>query len=126
MGSAINLGGRYGSLNVKKYQDRYEFDNHNYSMYLTLYKIDVADYLSHQDSKRWGMRSSSNSIADEDKKLIKEYLLKHSRKYKTVTDVVKSRSKYKEKILREDFSLNELLEYKEGKEKTNGKIESCS
>lgn len=123
--STIELGGKYGSLKVKRYQNRYEFYNNNYGMILTLYKEDVSDYLSNPYLFSWGLYSHSNTVADEDKEVIKEYLLNSSRKYKTVTEVLKSRSTKKEKILRDDFSLNELLEYKIGKEKTNGKVESC-
>lgn len=122
----INLGGRRGNLCVEKHQNRYEFINPTYSMYLTLYKVDVKEYLLHQNDKRWGVCSNSNSISDVDKEVIRQYLLKNGRKYKTVIDVVKSRSKNKEIILREEFTLNELIEYKTEKEKANGKNESCS
>lgn len=119
------LGGKYGSLYVNETKDRYYFYNRNYSMEFTLYKEDVNDYLSNPYLTRWGLFSRSNTVADEDRAMIKEYLIGKSRKYKTVTEVLKSRSRKKEKILREEFSLNELVEYKIGKEKANGKVESC-
>ena len=123
--TGINLGGKYGSLYVEVRRDKYYFNNDDYGMYMTLYKEDVKEYLEKQDGHYWGNHSCSNTIHVEDKKVIRDYLLSKNRKYQTVTDVLKSRSRKKEKILREDFSLNELVEYI-GKEKANGEIESGS
>lgn len=116
----IELGGRYGSLCVYEYKQRYEFYNGNYSMELLLYKEDINEYLSRQTDCHWGLNSRSNTVATEDRRIIRNYLLSKARKYKTVTEVLKSRSKRKEKILRENFSLDELVKYKIGKEKVNG------
>lgn len=116
----IGLGGKYGSLCVYEYKQRYEFYNGSYSMELMLYKEDINEYLSRQNDCRWGLNSRSNTVATEDRIIIRNYLLNKARKYKTVTEVLKSRSRRKEKILREDFSLDELVKYKIGKEKANG------
>ena len=112
MARRITLGGKWGGLYVIKYKDKYEFYNHSYGMVLELYKEDVSDYLSHQEFCHWGAHSNSNAVSDEDKRIIKDYLLNKSRKYKTVTDVLKSRCRHKEKMLRENYSLDELVEYK--------------
>ena len=112
MSKRIPLGGKWDGLYVVNHKDRYEFYNHKYSMFMNLYKEDIPEYISHPGGSRWGLSSCSNMVDDIDKAIIKEYIINNSRKYKTVTDVLKSKSRKKEKILRENFSLNELVEYK--------------
>lgn len=104
------LGGRNGTLTVESFGNRYCFENETYSMSCTIYKQDIKLFIARPSSQYWGERSHSNNIAGEDIKLICNYLNKKLRRYLTVTDVLKSRSKYKEKYLQE-FTTGELLQY---------------
>ena len=121
-----NLGGNHGRLHVEKYSNKYYFYNHTYGMESYIYKDDVNLFISDPRRKRWGpgYRSFSNEIETNDIKIMIEYLTKDTRKYDTVTDVIKSRSKYKKKYLMQ-FSMDELQEYIKNKEDKN-EIESCS
>lgn len=104
------LGGRNGSLTVEVYSSRYRFENETYSMTCTIYKQDIKKFIAHPSSQFWGEHSHSNNIAGEDIKVMINYLNTKLRKYLTVTDVLKSRSKYKNKYLQE-FTTGELLQY---------------
>lgn len=104
------LGGRNGTLTVEVYSSRYHFENETYSMSCTIFKQDIKKFIAHPSSQFWGERSHSNNIAGEDIKVMIDYLNKKLRRYQTVTDVLKSRSKYKDKYLQE-FSTGELLQY---------------
>ena len=122
-----NLGGVNGKLTVRKEASgSYFFHNSYYGMMFRLYQEDVDEFLNYPGKKEWGRdgRSYSNNIDSKDLTMIKQYIKTRMRKYKTVTDVIKSRSKYKEKYLM-GFSMEELQEYIKNKEDKN-EIESCS
>ena len=121
-----NLGGAQGKLTVRKEASgSYFFCNSYYGMMFRLYPEDVDEFLNHPSKKEWGRdgRSYSNNIDSQDLTMIKQYIKTRMRKYKTVTDVIKSRSKYKEKYLM-GFSMEELQEYIKKKEDKNVKVKS--
>lgn len=123
-----NLGGHRNTLTVRRETDgSYFFHNCNYGMMFRLHPSDIDEFLNHPNKKGWGPndRSYSNNIDCKDLSVIKKYISNKIRKYKTVTDVIKSRSKYKEKYLMR-FSMEELQEYIKKKEEKNGKVKSCS
>lgn len=123
-----NLGGVQGKLTVRKEASgSYFFHNGYYGMMFRLYPEDMDEFLNYPGKKEWGCdgRSYSNNIDSKDLTMIKQYIKTRMRKYKTVTDVIKSRSKYKEKYLM-GFSMEELQEYIKKKEEKNGKVKSCS
>ena len=99
----------------------YLFENTTYNMHLYLYKEDIEDFIKYPNQREWGRLSHSNSIAYEDYEAIVKYLKSCEKKYNTITDVLKSRSKYKEKYLKQ-FTIGELTEYiKQKEDKVNVK-----
>lgn len=120
MTKRINLGGMYGELTVTKHSDYFKFRNENYGMNMVVYFDDIGTVISSPSRKRWN-NSFRNDVYDKDMELIIEFLKRQRCRYKTITDVINSRSKFKEKYLKQ-FSVVELLDYyKERKEKANGK-----
>lgn len=116
-----NLGGMYSGLKVTKHSEHFRFVNYEYGMECRIYFNDIDKYLANPHKKHWGNNSYSNDVFDVDTDLIVKYLKKSRCRYETVTDVMKSRSKLKEKYLKQ-FSIDELLDYyKERKEKANVK-----
>lgn len=104
------LGGMYNGLKVLKRTECFQFTNCEYGMRCTIYFEDIDEYLSNPYKKHWGDRSSSNDLYDTDRDEIIEYLKRSRCRYKSVTDVMKSKSKFKKKYLKQ-FSVKELLEY---------------
>lgn len=122
-----NLGGFQGELYVRRESNGgCSFYNDTYGMITHLHPDDINDFLKHPYQRSWGVnhRSRSNSIDGKDLDIMINYLTNVVRKYKTVTDVMKSRSKYKEKYLMQ-FPMEELQEYIKKKEEKNGKVKSC-
>lgn len=90
----------------------YYFQNDTYGMVCRIYKEDIDSFCRNPYRKWWGSRSHSNNIQPDDVDAMKRFLCaRHKRRYKTVTDVLKSRSKHKKEHLLK-FTLSELLEYK--------------
>ena len=121
-----NLGGCQNRLTVRKESSgSYFFYNSYYGMMFRLYPEDMNEFLTYPSKKEWGRdgRSYSNNIDSKDLTIIKQYIRTKMMKYKTVTDVIKSRSKYKKKHLMR-FSMEELQEYIKKKEEKNGKVKS--
>lgn len=113
------LGGMYSGLKVEKHSEYFHFTNYEYGMNCRIYFCDIDKYIANPSRKHWGDNSSSNDVYDVDRDLIVKYLKKSRCRYETVTDVMKSRSKLKEKYLKQ-FSVRELLDYyKERKGKAN-------
>lgn len=114
----------HNSLYVDVDRDCYRFKNDAYGMICNVYKSDIDEYMSHPYRQSWGCCSGSNSVREDDTRAIIKFIREYNKKkrYKTITDVIKSRSKYKEKYLAE-FTLSELMEYKD-KEDANGKVKS--
>lgn len=105
------------SLYCYKNGGKFTFGNDNYNMHLYLYVDDIKDFLSCPNAGQWGCRSRSNSISTEDIVRICEYLRKYCLpRYKTVTAVIKSRSKRKQYYLNQ-FPLADLIEYVEQNKK---------
>lgn len=97
--------------------DYYKFRNDVYGMILNIHKDEIRDYLKEPTKSSWGSYSSSNTVREDDRYFIIRYLQnKILGRYKTVTEVMNSRSKKKKEYLNK-FSLGELLEYR--KEKAN-------
>lgn len=120
MTKRINLGGMYDQLIVEKHSNYFQFKNEDYGMNMVVYLEDIDKVISSPGKKQWN-NSRRNEVYDKDWELIAEFLKRQRCRYKTVTDVIKSRSKFKEKYLKQ-FSVAELLDYyKERKEKANGK-----
>ena len=121
----IEISNSYNnSLYVDVDTNCYRFRNDTYGMICNVYKSDVDRYMDHPYRQGWGCRSASNSVREDDTRAIIKFIREYNKKkrYKTITDVLKSRSKYKEKYLAE-FTLSELMEYK-NKEDANGKVKS--
>lgn len=100
-----------------------KFTNNEYGMVMTAYKKDYQKIKIEPYIKVWSSDSYSNNVDTKDMKIILSVLDKEfnrKKKYKTVTDVLKSRSKLKVKYLNQ-FDIEELVEYLNGKEKANGK-----
>lgn len=112
-----NLGGYNGQLVVEKLQTgKYYFHNYVYGMEAYIYPEDMAEFISSPHRGSWGDgRSFSNDIQQRDTNLMIDYLKRKLCRYKTVTDVIKSKSKYKKKYLMQ-FSMEELQEYIKNKE----------
>ena len=104
------LGGTYNALKVLKRTECFEFTNYEYGMRCTIYFEDINKYISNPRKKRWGDRSSSNEVYDIDRDEIIKYLRKSRCRYKSVTDIMNSKSKFKKKYLKQ-FSVRELLDY---------------
>lgn len=104
------IGGMYNALKVLKRTEYFQFSNYEYGMRCNIYFEDIDKYLSDPYKKHWGDRSSSNEVYDTDRYEIIEYLKKSRCRYKSVTEVMKSKSKFKEKYLKQ-FSVRELLDY---------------
>lgn len=119
------LGGYREALTVEITRSgKYYFQNKIYGMEMYVDKKDIADVIKHPLIHTWGNGSSySNDVTDIDIDLIVKYLKVKSRKYKTINDLMKSRSKYKEKYLTQ-FSMEELQEYIEKKEDKHVKVKS--
>lgn len=125
MATTEKLGGMYSGLRVSKHSDYFSFTNLEYGMLCRIYFRDVDKYIANPNIKHWGDNSYSNDVYDVDRDLIVKYLKKSRCRYETVTDVMNSRSKLKEKYLKQ-FSVRELLDYyKERKGKAN-EVESRS
>lgn len=106
-----NLGGYDGKLVVDIVAGKYYFHNYRYGMEMYVSPADVREVLEYPSRKRWGSgRSYSNDLYEQDRNLIIEYLKRKVCKYKTITDVIKSKSKYKRKYLMQ-FSMDELQKY---------------
>lgn len=112
-----NLGGYQGKLIVEKSQSgKYYFHNYIYGMEAYIHPEDIAKFISSPHRRQWGDgRSFSNDIHQRDTNLMIDYLKRKLCRYKTVTDVIKSQSKYKKKYLMQ-FSMGELQEYIKKKE----------
>ena len=119
-----SLGGLYGELKVRMYNGKYFFYNPDYGMEMYVHPEDIREVLAHPTRTKWSSNSYSNSVEPRDKEKILEYL-KSKTKYKSVEDVLKSRSKYKKKYLTQ-FSFDELERYIKEKEKNYVKVESRS
>lgn len=120
MTKQIKLGGMYDQLIVKKHSNCFQFKNEDYGMDMVVYFDDIGTVISLPGNKQWN-NSYRNDVYDKDMDLIIEFLKCQRCRYKTITDVINSRSKFKEKYLKQ-FSVVELLDYyKERKEKANGK-----
>ena len=125
---AEHLGGLYNGLTCEKIFKTgklvaIRFENTNYGMIMNAYGKDLARIKKHPYSKFWSSDSHSNNVEPKDMDIILSVLEKEfnrKKRYKTVTDVIKSRSKLKEKYLHQ-FDIQELVEYLNGKEKANGK-----
>ena len=120
-----NLGGYRGTLTVEiTSSGKYYFRNRMYGMEMYVDKRDISYVIKHPSKHIWGNGSSySNDVTDTDRDLIVKYLQEKTRKYKTVEDLMKSGSKYKEKYLMQ-FPMEELQEYIEKKEGKHVKVES--
>lgn len=112
-----------------------------YSMKLRLYLQDVGYWLNNPTQQRWGVFSRSNSIHQEDIEKIRKYIM--DKKFLLAVGIVKRMYCGSERL--KGYPINMLLEHikrtkiksiygdkllgivnsKKGKEKTNGKIESC-
>lgn len=117
------LGGFHNSLIVEKENNRYVFSNDRYGMIMYVRMDDINKVINNPRKSRWSDTTYSNSVESEDKDLIIKYLKIKARKYKTVDELMKSRSKYKEKYLMQ-FSMEELQEYIKKKEDTHVKVKS--
>ena len=118
------LGGYCGKLFVDKTSGgRYYFWNHLYGMEMYVSPDDINYVIQKPQARKWGSGSYSNDVVHEDKKIIVSYLKRKICKYKTVTDVIKSRSKYKERYLMQ-FPMEELQEYIKKKEDKNVEVKS--
>lgn len=121
-----SLGGYRNGLYVDITSGKkYYFFNHQYGMEMKVYHSDIQDVLKRPYDHRWGNGSYSNDVSGDDKTIIISFLKKRVCKYKTVSDLMKSRSKYKQKYLMQ-FSMKELHEYIKNKEDKNVKIKSSS
>ena len=122
------LGGYNGQLVVEKTESgKYYFHNYIYGMEAYIHPEDMGEFLSRPHRRKWGEgRSISNDIQQRDLDLMIEYLKRKLCRYKTVTDVVKSQSKYKKKYLMQ-FSMEELQEYiKKKEDKKHVKVKSSN
>lgn len=122
------LGGYNGQLVVEKTQSgKYYFHNYIYGMEAYIHPEDMSEFINRPHRRQWGEgRSISNDIQDRDLNLMIDYLKRKLCRYKTVTDVIKSQSKYKKKYLMQ-FSMEELQEYIRKKEdKKHVKVKSGS
>lgn len=118
------LGGYRGKLYVDKTNGgRYYFWNNLYGMEMYVNPDDINYVIQNPQATRWGSGSYSNDVDQEDKRIIVSYLKRKICRYKTVTDVIKSRSKYKERYLMQ-FPMEELQEYIKNKEDKNVKVKS--
>ena len=120
-----DLGGFRGALTVSTTSSgKYYFHNKTYGMEMYVDKKDIEHVIRQPHRHRWGNGSSySNDVTDMDVDIIIKYLKTQARRYKTVDELMKSRSKYKEKYLMQ-FSMKELQEYIEKKEDTHVKVKS--
>lgn len=118
------LGGYRDKLFVDKTSGgRYYFWNNLYGMEMYVDPSDINYVIQNPYVRKWGNGSYSNDVDAKDKEAIVRYLKRKVCKYKTVTDVIKSRSKYKEKYLMQ-FPMEELQEYIKNKEDKNVKVKS--
>ena len=123
------LGGYNNMLVVEKAQSgKYYFHNYIYGMEAYIHPEDINEFIKKPNHRRWGKdsRSFSNDINGNDLNLMIDYLKRKLCRYKTVTDVIKSHSKYKKKYLMQ-FSMKELQEYINKKEDNKHvKVESSN
>jgi len=121
-----SLGGYRNGLRVDITSGkRYYFHNYQYGMEMSVKHSDIQEVLKNPYGHRWGNGSYSNDVIEEDKTIIISFLKKRICRYETVSDLMKSRSKYKQKYLMQ-FSMKELHEYIKNKEDKNVKIKSSS
>lgn len=119
-----NIGGYGNKLIVTKTQTgKIYFENRLYGMECYIHPNDIKEYIRYPHRTHWGEDSRSNSVDDKDRECIINYLKrKYLSKYKSVDELMKSKSKYKRKYLMQ-FSFDELQEYI-NKEDKNVKVTS--
>ena len=121
-----NLGGYRNGLHVDIVSGKkYYFCNHQYGMEMRVNHSDIQEVVKNPYNHRWGNGSYSNDVTEEDKAIIISFLKKRLCRYKTVSDLMNSKSKYKQKYLMQ-FSIKELREYIKNKEEKNVKVKSGS
>lgn len=100
------------------------FSNSLYGMECFISPRDIREYIKYPYKNRWGSESHSNSVDEKDRDCIVNYLKrKYLSRYKSVDELMKSKSKYKRKYLMQ-FAFDELQEYIKKKEDKNVKVKS--
>lgn len=122
MSREIDIG---EGIKFRKEDNYLIFNDIAFGMYLNLHKSEVKLFIKHKPfcvTRDIKFRlSTSNNITRREAIIISEYLIRNhnGRKYKKVENLMKSRTRLfnKRKMLLEDYSTGELVEYIESKKK---------